>query len=389
MQNQPKLDVVFDFRNETKKNPKALGTVHVRVYFARNKRKYISTGVRVLASQWSSRFRVYNHPDAPALNSQIRQQLEKAEQEIQRALERNAAPPTVDVMKLDRTGASFLNWVDNHIEKINIAEGTRRHHRVVFRALMDFNKIRRFEDVKPASVREFIAYISKRTTRTYDASGRPQNTTISQIAIHDYYKRIASWVHAAQAQGYIGGDALLGVKIPRGETAEREHLTESELQQLLDYTPTSPHLQRARDLFLIQCASGLAYADLMHVDFKQNDTIDGQTVITGRRTKTKQPYFIVLLNFGVTILEKYDYILPRISNQKYNTYLGAIAMQSGINKRITSHVGRHTYACICLSRGVRIEAVQRTLGHASIKTTQIYARLVDQDVLEAFKKANK
>ena len=61
-----------------------------------------------------------------------------------------------------------------------------------------------------------------------------------------------------------------------------------------------------------------------------------------------------------------------------------MAAYAHIHKKISSHVGRHTYACLCLAAGVRIEAVQRTLGHTDIKTTQIYARLVDQDVLAAF-----
>jgi site-specific recombinase XerD len=77
--------------------------------------------------------------------------------------------------------------------------------------------------------------------------------------------------------------------------------------------------------------------------------------------------------------------MPSIT--KYNYYLKQVAGYAGVKKNVTSHVGRHTYACLCLAAGVRIEAVQRTLGHTDIRTTQIYAKLVDQDVVNAFANA--
>lgn len=389
MNKTPKLDVVYDFRKKTKNNPNALGTVHVRAYISRDVRKYMSTGVHVRPSEWSRDFWVYNRPDAHELNKKILEQYEYAKKEIQKALEHNAQMPPTQRLVVDRTDASFMDWADKYIEQLQITAGTKRHHRALYHALADFGKIRRFEDVKPAILREFFSEVAKRTVKTFDANGRPQIVPLRQTSVHGYFKRLASWIHAAQEQGLLAGDVLRGVKVPRGETSEREHLTESELQRLIDYNPRLPHLRRARDLFIVQCATGLSYVDLMSIDFSNYDIMDGEMVITGARAKTGKNYFIVVLDYGKQILEKYDYMLPRISNQKYNTYLGAIAMQSGINKRITSHVGRHTYACICLSRGVRIEALQRTLGHTSIKTTQIYARLVDQDVVAAFKKAKK
>lgn len=76
---------------------------------------------------------------------------------------------------------------------------------------------------------------------------------------------------------------------------------------------------------------------------------------------------------------KYDYKLPKVSNQKMNNYLKEIAPICGISKLLTSHIGRHTFATtICLGHGVPIETVSKMLGHTSISTTQIYAKITDR-----------
>jgi site-specific recombinase XerD len=102
------------------------------------------------------------------------------------------------------------------------------------------------------------------------------------------------------------------------------------------------------------------------------------------RNKTGVPYKVRLLDIPVTILKKYEYLqedgklLPVISNQKMNEYLLEIANLCGINKKITCHTGRHSFATLCLTEGMSIESVSKLLGHTKIKTTQIYARIIDR-----------
>ena len=86
----------------------------------------------------------------------------------------------------------------------------------------------------------------------------------------------------------------------------------------------------------------------------------------------------------MVILEKYGYELPKISNQKYNAALKAVAAGAGIKFSLTSHCGRHTFATYCLNHGVSIETLAPMMGHSDIKTTQIYARMVNKTIESAF-----
>lgn len=132
--------------------------------------------------------------------------------------------------------------------------------------------------------------------------------------------------------------------------------------------------------------TGLSYIDLCNL--KKEDiklAFDRKLWIMIKREKTGVDSNVPLLEIPKQILAKYEgkmkdgKLLPVISNQKMNEYLGEIAAICQINKRITFHLARHTFATeICLTQGVPIESVSKMLGHTNIQTTQIYARVVDR-----------
>ena len=107
-------------------------------------------------------------------------------------------------------------------------------------------------------------------------------------------------------------------------------------------------------------------------------------VIADRRLKTNEDYFIVLLSPAVAILQKYDFNLPLISNQKYNDFLKVAACYAHIEKTLTTHCARHTFAVFALNSGVPIEVVSKMLGHTNIKTTQLYAKILNTEVEKGF-----
>lgn len=129
---------------------------------------------------------------------------------------------------------------------------------------------------------------------------------------------------------------------------------------------------------------GLAYADFSKFDFRDIIERNGKFVLNDVRQKTGEEFYILIMPRAMEILKKYGNRLPVMSNQQYNMRLKVVADAAGIDKKLTSHMGRHTYATLALNNGVKIEVLARMLGHADIKTTQVYARLIDTTVEMAY-----
>jgi site-specific recombinase XerD len=165
-------------------------------------------------------------------------------------------------------------------------------------------------------------------------------------------------------------------------------LTTEELQALEKKEITIKRLDTIRDIFLFACYTGFAYADvatLTHAHLKNG--VDGNKWLIKPRQKTGISEIVPLLPPALKILDKYadhspngkrNTLLPIPSNQKVNAYLKELADICGITTKITFHIARHTFATtITLQNGVPIDSVSKMLGHRSIKTTQIYAKVND------------
>lgn len=172
---------------------------------------------------------------------------------------------------------------------------------------------------------------------------------------------------------------------------ERGFLTNDELQAIEMKEINIARIQFARDVFVFSCYTGMAYIDVMQLT--PNNVIkgiDGKQWIKTFREKTDTAVNVPLLPKALTIVEKYKNhprsiahgtLFPVISNQKLNSYLKEIGDICGIEKNLTFHLARHTFATsVTLSNGVPIETVSKMLGHTSIRTTQIYAKVVEHKV---------
>jgi site-specific recombinase XerD len=174
------------------------------------------------------------------------------------------------------------------------------------------------------------------------------------------------------------------------QRTEREFLSLAEIESIenLDSLPT--RLQKIRRAFLFQCYTGISFTDLAHLT-KKDIVIDDRGVkwIKFHRKKTGTSSNVPLLPKALSILNEQDYkkspgpLFDVPSNQKFNVYLKEIADKAGIDKVLTSHVGRHTFATtVTLSNGVSIETVAKMLGHRKLSTTQVYARVLDSKIAE-------
>lgn len=207
-----------------------------------------------------------------------------------------------------------------------------------------------------------------------------------------YITNLKKIVRIAYANDWIAKDPFFNWKASL-KTVEREFLEENEIQTLIQKEFAIDRLNLVKDIFIFSCFTGLAYADVKKLT-KDSIVIgiDGSRWIKTRRKKTNTVSNIPLLPTAEAILEKYkshksvintSRLLPIHSNQKMNAYLKEIADLCGIQKNLTFHLARHTFATtITLTNGVPIETVSKMLGHKSLKTTQHYAKIIDRKVSE-------
>jgi site-specific recombinase XerD len=174
-------------------------------------------------------------------------------------------------------------------------------------------------------------------------------------------------------------------------TVERGFLTQEELSTIEKKDYKIERLQQVKDMFVFSCYTGLAYIDASKLNPGNIQMgIDGLKWIFTKREKTSSPVRVPLLLPAQKIINKYEKhpkaisngtVFPVISNQKLNSYLKEIADLCGITKNLTFHIARHTFATtVTLTNGVPIESVSKMLGHADLKTTQIYAKVVEQKI---------
>lgn len=166
----------------------------------------------------------------------------------------------------------------------------------------------------------------------------------------------------------------------------REVLTQEEIDTIYRKDFLTERLRHIRDIFIFMCYTGLSYIDVAQLTEDNIKTaFDGHQWVMTNRQKTNVPSNIRLLEIPLAIIEKYKgkqkdgRLFPVCSNQKMNEYLKEIAVICGIDKPVTCHVARHTFGTtVTLANGVPIETVSKMLGHTDIRTTQIYARIVDK-----------
>jgi integrase len=258
--------------------------------------------------------------------------------------------------------------------------GTLAKYKTVFKVLKRYIQLKkqcddiRLDEIDYRFVRDFEYYLKT-------DYGVKINTAIQMV------KKLRTVIKIAYEIGWIMRDPFIAYRA-RHEEVHREYLNSMELHELATKRLKRKRLVVVRDLFLFSCYTGLSYADT--VKLKSSDILkgeDGGLWIQTYRMKNNNRVRVPLLSPALRLIEHYkdyprildeDFILPKVSNQKANAYLKDITAILGWTKRLTFHCARHTFATtVTLTNGVPIETVGQMLGHKSINTTQLYARITD------------
>ena len=197
-------------------------------------------------------------------------------------------------------------------------------------------------------------------------------------------------VNVAVANRYLSFDPFLNYKVQR-EIPERVFLTEEELRRLINKDFSIKRLERVRDLFVFCCFTGLSYSDVKTLTPEHFETDEyGRVWIKKKRVKTGVLFRVPLLPIPKLILEKYkggDKLLPIVDRSSTDAYLKEVAELCGINKNISSHTARFTFATtVTITNRISLEVVSKMMGHTNTRMTSHYAKIVDKYIGEEMDK---
>lgn len=385
--------IVWDHRGRTKAGCE--GPLEVRVTVDR-KPYYINTGIKVRKNEFKAGT-IVNRPDADTLRARLNIIYHKIEDAINVAINAGIQIDVADIKRrawvlvADESSTSFLEWCRDQLEQLTHSEGTMQHYQTMLSRLQDFNTIRRWQDLTVENIYKWDAYLHRVTKPQSDAdikAGKPAEP-ISDGAIYNYHKCLKALLNRAVLFDRLKQnpyDRLRG-RFKRGDRERIDYLTDEEMKAFESLRPVAgSKMAMARDLFVFQLYTGLAYSDTQNFDISDYKLIDGVWKNTGERIKTGVAYTSQLLPPVVAILERYGWQVPRLDNSDYNLCLKALGMACGIERPLHSHMARHTFATWMLRHGVPIEHVSKMLGHTNITQTQRYAKIVAADIHDDFER---
>lgn len=283
----------------------------------------------------------------------------------------------------------------NDIVIHKLHKDTMKHYRTSQKYVMLFiNKKLKVSDIHLKSLDYSFVINFESFLRSYQPNHYQKS--IGNNAVMKHIQRIHKMIKLAFDLEWIDKDPFVKFK-PKLIKTEREFLTSYELKNIENLSISIERLNIVKDLFVFSCYTGICYADIVQLGHNNVAIgIDGNKWIITKRQKTGTPVKVPLLPKSLHIIEKYKNhhrtldngtLLPKISNQKLNSYLKEVADLSGVTKNLTFHMARHTFATtVTLSNGVPIETVSKLLGHTKIATTQIYARVIEKKVSEDMQK---
>lgn len=369
----PVLRFVFDRKHTASKTTK--GTVQIEILFER-KRKWLSTGVRLYSDQWSEKTKVKNTVQSLDLNERLDTQMRNINEFIN-GLVKNKEPFSFDklehFLKYSQTKESFIDFIKRRVgERTDLRQGTLNTHASLITSLKEFGRIVYFTDVTTANIMHYDNFLHGKYNK--------------QTTIHGYHKRLKRYINEAIKYDLLKDNPYNKLKFERGKSEGIKYLTLEQIKQIQGLKTASESIERVRDLFIFQCFTGLSYADLFNFDFSGVIKKGNKFFIRDIRVKTEEEYFLMLLKPAMEILQKYDFKLPVISNYQYNLRLKVVQELARIKQNLHSHMARHSFAVMALNMGVSIENLAKMMGHTDIKTTQIYAKVLNKSVQEEFEK---
>jgi len=289
-------------------------------------------------------------------------------------------------MGIDQKCKTILTIFKEHNDKCkglinkDFAPGTIERYNTCYTHIENFIKEKYkkgdlyLHEINPMFVNDFEYYLKTKRNCC-------NNTTVK------YLKNFKKIIRIALANGWMKADPFSNLKFHIDEV-DLAYLTEKELDAMMNKKIENQRLQQVKDVYLFSCFTGLAFIDAKQLTYDEIEEKEGCYWIKMKRQKTKNWCNVPLLGPAIEIMNKYKnhpqciekgLVLPVLTNQKMNAYLKEIADLCGINKSLSTHTARHTFATtVTLTNQVSMDVVSKMLGHSSVNMTKKYARVVDE-----------
>lgn len=373
---------VVGFVYNRKKTATKSAVIEIRVSYD-YKKKYLSTGVKVLPKEWRGDM-VTGRTDAIELNKALTTMRNKVLKAINDMLEEgclNIQEIPSRIKRLDDAGKTFYEYCQERAEvrQYGRMDDTCKRYDRFLKWFREWGGIKSFADVTERNILLMDEALKKKGMCNYSKW-------------NNYHRFLNSFILDAISEDYLRRNPYKWVHIVKDKVSHGLHkyLTKDELHAIETVRMGTESLDRVRDLFVFQACTCLSYKDLVAFDASKIKEEHGRMMYTGKRGKTGVEFTFMLLRPDLAVLKKYGGKLPLLSNVKYNQYLKVVAQTAGVDKPITTHWARHTGATMLLNAGVDMETVAKILGHSSTRITRsTYAKLLDDTVGREMEKAEE
>lgn len=325
-----KIAIRFLFDKEKKSSKTKQGLLQIEVReLGTNKCVLLSTGIKLYRNQFSEKmgFTCKNHDIADSITESANSMFN----EIHEFALSDKCKTLKDVKKWkERESRDLIKpFIEEEMAKRNMQYNTLKAHLTLVNKLDSFPKLKTFSDLTYNNIVEF--------------DQRMRESKLSNVSINKMHSLFKMYIKLAINKEYIKKNPYDNFIAPKAKNPDPIFLTEDEVNKIRNVSGLNEKLDRVKDLFLFQCYTGLAFTDMQL--FSQNDIqiIDKKEIIRSSRIKTDESFVMLFLPEAKKIAEKYNYNLPKISNQKYNDYLKLLIAHPdiNINKKVTTHTARH------------------------------------------------
>lgn len=349
-----------------------------------NQRKvYFKTNIYLKPEHWDKQTsQVCNHPQANDLNTMLFEFILHL-QAIELSLWKRGIPVTLsllkDAIRKDKpVNVTFPVFAKIYVQESDRKRSTKENLLTTITVLQEFRPGLDFKDITYTFLKDFEVHLKEK------------GNSVNTVAKH--MRQLRTLVNEAINQGYIPSDAYPFRKYKiKQEKGRKEFLTPDELKRL-ENLDVDKKLRHVLDAFLFCCYTGLRYSDFCQLTPENIIRVNGKRWLYFKSVKTdveiRLPLHLLFEGKALAVLERYDIVtdFAKIGpNSEANKYLAQLAAFARIRKHITYHTARHTCATLLVHQGVPITTVQKLLGHASVRTTEVYSEVLSNTIIRDLK----